>query len=206
MTWTERFWNRMADGYARRPVADEDSYRKKLAMTQERLRPDMDVLEIACGTGSTAIEHAPHVRHYEGVDVSGRMLEIAGEKAQAAGAANVSFERAAVDELDRPAGHYGAVLAMSILHLVDDRDAVIEQVYRWLAPDGVFASSTICLADGMGWARVLAPLGWVGLLPRLRFFTADALEASLVRAGFEIECRWQPGPRKAVFFIARKPA
>ena len=43
-----------------------------------------------------------------------------------------------------------------------------------------------------------------GLLPRVRFFTPDALVAAFEAAGFEIEHRWQPDRRKALFVIARK--
>lgn len=58
-----RFWNRTAASYSRMPIADQASYEKKLEITRTYLRPDMDLLEIGCGTGSTAIEHAPQVKH-----------------------------------------------------------------------------------------------------------------------------------------------
>ena len=54
-----RFWDRVAEGYAKKPVADEAAYQKKLQVTRDYFRPDMEVLEFGCGTGSTAIAHAP---------------------------------------------------------------------------------------------------------------------------------------------------
>jgi cyclopropane fatty-acyl-phospholipid synthase-like methyltransferase len=57
------FWNKLADKYSRRPVADEAAYKKKLEVTRKYFEPNMEVLEIGCGTGSTAIAHAPFVRH-----------------------------------------------------------------------------------------------------------------------------------------------
>ena len=50
-----RFWDRIARRYARRPVADEASYRKKLEITRGLFRPGMEVLEFGCGSGATAI-------------------------------------------------------------------------------------------------------------------------------------------------------
>lgn len=202
---TIRFWDRTADRYARSPVRDEAAYRHKLAVTQEYLRPDMAVLEFGCGTGSTALVHAPFVGRILATDVSGRMLEIARSKAAAAGVGNVEFRQSAFDELEAPDGGFDAVLALSILHLLADRGAAIARVHRLLKPGGVFVSSTVCLGDFMAWFRLLAPLGRaVGLLPLVRVFTAAELEADLVAAGFRIERRWHPGRGKAVFLVARK--
>jgi cyclopropane fatty-acyl-phospholipid synthase-like methyltransferase len=57
------FWNKLADKYSRRPIADEAAYQKKLDVTRQYFEPDMEVLEIGCGTGTTAIAHAPFVKH-----------------------------------------------------------------------------------------------------------------------------------------------
>ena len=65
-----RFWDRIAKKYARTPVADEAAYQKKLDITHGYFRPDMRVLEFGCGTGSTAIAHAPFVKHIHAIDIS----------------------------------------------------------------------------------------------------------------------------------------
>ena len=67
-----KFWDWIAERYARTPVADEASYKKKLQITQDYLRPGMEVLEFGCGTGSTALIHAPHVKHIHAIDISSR--------------------------------------------------------------------------------------------------------------------------------------
>jgi SAM-dependent methyltransferase len=71
-----RFWNWNAERYSRQAIADEASYQKKLAITQKYLTPDMRVVEFGCGTGSTAIVHAPEVKTYDAIDVSEKMVEI----------------------------------------------------------------------------------------------------------------------------------
>ena len=70
MTQASKFWDKMAERYAKSPVADEESYQKKLQVTRDYFRPDMEVLEFGCGTGSTAIVHAPYVKHIQAIDVS----------------------------------------------------------------------------------------------------------------------------------------
>lgn len=84
MVHNREFWEKRADKYSRQPVADEASYQRKLEVTRKYFRPDMEVLEIGCGTGSTAISHAPYVKHIRATDFSSRMIEIAKEKARAA--------------------------------------------------------------------------------------------------------------------------
>lgn len=198
-----RFWNRIAKRYARQPVADEAAYQRKLAVTREYLRPDMEALELGCGTGSTALAHAPYVGQLLATDLSEAMIAIARHKAAEAGVDNLHFQVAAADQVepDRP---LDAVLALSLLHLLDDRDALIARVRGLLKPGGLFITSTACLGD---FARWFGPLGAVGhalgLLPRVRIFTRQELEDSLKRAGFAIEHAWQPSARSAVFIVAR---
>ena len=50
-----RFSDRIAERYAKGPVADEAGDQRKLEVTREFLPPDMEVPEVGCGTGSTAI-------------------------------------------------------------------------------------------------------------------------------------------------------
>ena len=202
-----KFWDKIAAKYSRQPVADEAAYQQKLRMTQEVLRPDMDVLEIGCGTGSTALVHAPHVRSIRAVDVSENMLQIAREKAQAAQVANVSFEKGAFESLDAAEESLDAVLALSLLHLLDDPREAIRKVYGWLKPGGVFVTSTACLADTMGYLKYILPVvRFFGRAPKVTFLARDQLRQDHEDAGFVIEQEWQPGRNAAVFMIARKPA
>ncbi|MDP3324179.1 MAG: class I SAM-dependent methyltransferase, partial [Hydrogenophaga sp.] len=51
-----------------------------LRRVQGLLSTDQDVLEIGCGTGSTALRLAPHTRRLLAIDVSAGMIDIAREK------------------------------------------------------------------------------------------------------------------------------
>lgn len=200
-----RFWDRHAEGYAKRPVADEASYQKKLAVTREYFRPDMEVLEFGCGTGSTAIVHAAYVKHIRATDISSGMIDIARRKAAAANLSNVTFEATAIEDLGIPDQSLDAVLGMSILHLLENKEAVIKDVYRMLKPGGVFVTSTVCLGDKMKFFKVLGPIGrFLRLLPLLRVFTRQELKESLTAEGFEIDHEWAPDKGMALFIVAKK--
>ncbi len=205
MQQPSRFWDRIAERYSRRPVADEAAYRRKLEVTRGYLRPEMEVLEFGCGTGSTALVHAPHVKRILAIDISAKMIEIARGKAAAAGIENVAFEQATIEGFSAPEGRFDAVLGLSILHLLDDRAAAIAKVHRMLKPGGLVVSSTACLGDTMKWFKLVGPLGAaLGLIPKVQVFTVKDLENSLTAAGFEIDHQWQPGKGKAVFIVAKK--
>ena len=199
------FWNKRADKYSQRPISDEVTYEKKLEKTREYFRPDMEVLEIGCGTGTTAIAHAPYVKHILATDFSTKMVEIGRGKARAAGIDNITFEALSADGLNVPDASVDAVMAHNLLHLLEDKEQVITDVHRMLKTGGVFVTSTACIGDMMFLFRLVVPVGRsLRLFPRVKVFSAAELKASLENAGFEIEHEWQPKKNAAAFIICRK--
>lgn len=201
-----RFWNRMAERYAKHPIADEAAYQKKLEVTRGYFTPASRVLELGCGTASTALLHAPHVAHIDAVDCSEKMLAIARRKAEAEGIQNIAFHESTVEAFEAPDESYDVVLALSLLHLLPDKERAAEKIHRLLKPGGVFVSSTACLGDFFPAFRYLGPVArGLGLAPMVKVFTSKQLEACLAERGFAIEHRWSPGKAKGYFLVARKP-
>jgi len=202
-----RFWDRTAERYFASPIKDVAAYEEKLRITQDYLRPDMDVLELGCGTGGAAIRHAPHVRGYHAVDISEAMLDIARRQAAEANARNVAFERADVAAYEAPNERYDAVLALSLLHLVEDPEALVARIVRWLKPGGVFVSGTACIADRMPWFGIVAPIGKaLGVFPYVNVFSGETLEGFMTGSGLSVERRRRPDKAIALFLVCRKPA
>ncbi|MCP4316545.1 MAG: class I SAM-dependent methyltransferase, partial [Hyphomicrobiales bacterium] len=106
---------------------------------------------------------------------------------------------------DVPDQTFDAVLGLSILHLLEDKEEAIAKVHRMLKPGGVFVTSTACIGDTMKFFKVIGPIGKsLGLMPYVSVFTTKELEAGLTDAGFEIDHQWQPGKGKSVFIVAKK--
>ncbi len=199
------FWDKIAGRYSRQPIADEAAYQKKLQVTREYFRPDMEVLEFGCGTGSTAITHAPYVKHIQAIDISSKMLDIAQGKADAKNIKNITFKHSTIDEFSVPDETLDAVMGHSILHLLENKEEVIARVHKMLKPGGIFVTSTACIGDTMKFFKIIAPIGkYLGLMPLVKVFTTRELEASFIQAGFEIDYKWHPGKIKAVFIVAKK--
>ena len=205
MDRSAKFWDRIASRYSKQPIADETAYQKKLQVTREYFHKDMEVLEFGCGTGSTAIAHARYVKHIQAIDISSKMIEIAQSKADAEKIENVTFKRSTINELDSPDQTLDAVLGLSILHLLDNKDEVIAKVHKMLKPGGIFVTSTACIGDTMKLFKLIAPIGkFLGFMPLVKVFTTEELENSLTDANFDIVHQWQPGKNKSVFILAQK--
>lgn len=130
MSQPSRFWDKIAERYAKQPVADRDSYERKLRVTRDYLGPDMSVLEFGCGTGSTALSHAPYANHIRAIDISSKIIEIARGKAESSNVPNVAFERSPIEELTVPDRTFDAVLGLSILHLLENKEDAIAKVFK----------------------------------------------------------------------------
>ena len=207
MDQSAKFWDKIAEKYSKQPVADEAAYQKKLQITREYFQADMEVLELGCGTGSTAILHAPYVKHIHAIDISSKMIEIAQGKADAQGIKNITLEQSTIDDLKLPDQSLDVVLALSVLHLLEEKEKAIAKVYNMLKPGGIFVTSTACLGNSMiKYIKLVEPIGKLfGLMPSVTVFTTKELEASLTDAGLEIDYQWQPeGKVKAVFIVAKK--
>lgn len=205
MTSPMKFWDKMADGYSKKPVPDETVYKIKKELTREYLTPESRVFEFGCGTGTTAISHALYVKDILATDISPEMLSIAKKRAVAAGTQNVTFKQWDVEADPLPGTDYNVVLALSIFHLVNDLPAVLEKCHNMLCDEGVLVSSTGCLADKKNFLRpILGFLKWIGKVPYIAFLNTETFEESLEAAGFQTVHRWLPEGSDTIFIISRK--
>ena len=204
---SETFWDRKASGYSKSSIPDVESYQRKLSETQKLFRPDMRVLEFGCGTGATAVQHAPHVAHIDAIDISEKMLEIGRERATKSHIENIRFTRGTLSEFNAETASLDAVLGLNVIHLLPDSQAVLSEVARILKPGGLFISSTACLGSSyMRFIKLIVPLGkFLGLIPDVFVLTESQLTKEVTDAGFVIEAQWHHGINDVgVFMIARK--
>ena len=148
MVQAHKFWDKLSKRYEKSPVANEAAYQKKLEITRGFLTPEMEILEFGCGTGTTAVAHAPNVKHIQAIDFSAKILEFGRTKAAAANVENITFERASIDEFEVADQSFDVVMGFSILHLLKNKEDVIAKVHKILKPGGVFISSTVCIGSG----------------------------------------------------------
>ncbi|HKL55911.1 MAG: class I SAM-dependent methyltransferase [Roseovarius sp.] len=204
-----QFWDRVARRYAARPIGNMAAYETTLERTRAYLRDTDQVLELGCGTGSTALLLAPGVEHLTASDLSGEMIAIANEKLADFEGDNLEFRQSDVFDAGFAPGGFDAVLAFNFLHLLDGMDPTLARVHSLLKPGGLFISKTICLGRHAWHFRAL-----IGLLrlvrkapPAVNFLDAGDVQSAIRAAGFVIEETGDyPVRLRAHFIVARKLA
>jgi SAM-dependent methyltransferase len=205
------FWDRIARKYAADAIADTAGYEATLRRVQALLSVEHDVLEIGCGTGTTALRLAPFTRRLLATDFSAAMIAIAREKLAAQPTPQLSFSVADADAPGFGQGAYDVALAFNLLHLVTELDHALALTVQALRPGGLLICKTPCLAEMNPLVPHLAlPLmRAIGKAPHVLCFTGEALQAAITRHGLEIVSVERHGTRGKdirVFIVARKPA
>jgi len=202
-----KFWDKFAHRYSLIPIPNQQIYEQKLALTQKYFKPEMNVLEFGCGTGSTAIIHAPFVKHIKATDFSQNMIAIGRQKAADKKIQNITFEYAKIEDIEEKKEKFDVILGLNILHLLEDKEKALRKVFSLLKPGGVFVSSSACLQDRtfLKLLKYIAPIGhYFGLLPLVKIFSQDQLIGLHEKVGFTKEHIWSP-ETGALFMIAKKP-
>lgn len=190
MQATVKFWDGVAEKYAKRPISDMAAYEYTLGRTRSYLRAEDKVLELGCGSGSTALLLAGDVAQYTASDISGNMIAVGQAKAAADSTRNVQFVQAGIEE--SPVGPYDAVLAFNLLHLIEDLDATLDHIHSLVKPGGLLISKSFCRPTGRAplsyhLIRMVLPLAqMLGKAPYVSFMQIADLETAMSGAGFEI--------------------
>lgn len=206
-----RFWDREARAYAKSPIADPVGYTRTLDRVAALLGPGDAVLELGCGTGTTALALAPKVASYVATDLSSEMIAIAGEKVAAAPVPGLRFAVATSASVPARPGGYDAVLAFNLLHLVADLEETLRLVRAQVRPGGLFVSKTACVGEMNPLIRWAIPvMRWFGRAPATVAVLREAdLVAALTASGFVVEAVERHGAKGRdvrVVIVARRPA
>lgn len=204
-----RFWNRTSRRYAKGKIADQAGYERTLERTRALLRSGDRVLELGCGTGTTAFRLAAHVRSYVATDISSEMIAIAEEKRAAEPVSDLSFRTATAEILSPADMQFNVVMGFNYLHLVRDLPGTLGRIHALLAGNGLFISKTPCVGE-------MNPLIRLALLPAMRalgkapyagIFRAAELERMIRDAGFDIvanEIHATTGNDNRPYIVARR--
>lgn len=181
------FWNKVARRYARMNIRNPDAYGQTLDTIRAHLSETDHVLELGCGTGTTAFKLAPAVRRYLASDYSTVMISIALERQPPETRETLDFFVGELGEGGHPTGPFNMVVCFNFLHLLDDRKAMLAEIHKSLEPGGMFISKTPCIS---GLFRLLQPvvlmLRAFGKAPSFKFLPPMRLETEIKTAGFEI--------------------
>jgi len=209
MRQAKEFWNGAAEKYAKSPIADQKAYEYTMGRIRSYLSSNDKVLEVGCGTGSTALLLAPDVAQFVASDIADNMIKIANQKALDQDVPNIRFITADIFDDAINNGPYDAILALNLLHLVEDSTAAVRRINSLLKPGGTFISKTVC-RPGRGapfkfrLMKVILPVMQIfGKAPYVKFMESHELEEMISSQGFKIiETGNHPSPSR--FVVAQK--
>jgi SAM-dependent methyltransferase len=157
------------------------------------LMPGERVLDVACGTGSTAVSAAARVSPggaVTGTDLSDRMVEAARQRAMRLQCANARFERMGAENLELPDNSFDVVLCALGLMYVPDPQHAISEMRRVLVRGGRIILAVWGERARCGWAEVF-PIVDAEVTSEVcplffRLGQADALAHACSAAGFAV--------------------
>src|SRR5262249_41588887 len=103
------------------------------------------VIDLPCGSGASALAAAEAVGRggsVLGVDLAAGLLARARAKASAAGLENITFMQADMRATGCGTGAFDAVVCVFGIFFVPDREALVRELWRLVAPGGVLAITT----------------------------------------------------------------
>lgn len=147
----EPFKRRARDAYEAAADRYDDPALGFWARTGERtiarldLQPGMHILDLASGTGASAIPAAQAVGpdgRVVAVDIADRMLELGREKARRAGLDSIEWVRGDMATAHFPAGSFDVVVCVFGVSMAPDMPAFIRSIWRLVRPGGRLAITT----------------------------------------------------------------
>ena len=142
------FWQRVAGLYG--PFMERSNralYAEICRAIRSRLRPDMEVLELACGSGQLSSPLADSVRLWEATDFSESMIAAARKRAASP---RLRFSVQDATALPYPTASFDAVVISNALHIMPHPERALAEIARVLRPGGLLFAPTFVHGESMG--------------------------------------------------------
>ena len=187
----EKFWDSMANKFDKTEKRLEKIFIKVLKNTKKYLNVSDVVLDYGCGTGLICNEIAGNVKKIYAIDISSKMLDMAKRKAIERNIENVDFAQTDIFDTKYQKESFNVILVFGILHLLEDNKQVIQRISELLKPEGLFISSTPCLAEKMTLSTKFQFYPYLliyklGLIPSMKRFKISELYDLINTGNFQI--------------------
>ena len=157
------FWDKYAAFYDFEiNLLNKKAYQEMYNLMTDSLSKEMNLLEVATGTGLVALNISEYVKHIEAIDFSMRMIKKAKKKRVPA---NICFSVADAMNLPYEDDSFDACIISNALHIMSEPEIVLENISRVLKPNGLLIAPTYThghLSDEV-WERNAKTLKFFGL-------------------------------------------
>lgn len=160
------------------------------------LRPGQTVLDLGSGGGLDVLLSARRVspggKAY-GLDMTPEMLDLARRNQTEAGLTNAEFVAGTMEAVPLPDATVDVVISNCVINLAADKDAVLGEAFRVLAPGGRFAVSDVVLLRPLPEPARRAMALWTGCVAGALLdtdYVAKLAAAGFVDAAVEVTRRF----------------
>ena len=124
------FWDKVAGIYDITESLNGKVYRSMLRGVRQIVPEGAKVLDCAAGTGELSITASEKAESVVCTDLSLAMLEQARKKCAKLGIENITFEERDIFHMSDEDETYDIVMAGNVLHLIDNPEEAVKELYR----------------------------------------------------------------------------
>ena len=128
----KQFWERFSRHYAGFMRRSQATYQQICKAMRPFLKRDMDVLELACGTGQLSVPLSPCVRSWEATDFSAEMIRQAKKQVYSS---RLHFSVQDATKLPYGPESFDAVVISNALHVMPHPEKALAEA--WRGADGI---------------------------------------------------------------------
>ena len=185
MDTNRQFWDGFSKHYTGFMGRSQGTYQQLCQTLRPFLKRDMEVLELACGTGQLSIPLSPYVRSWEATDFSAEMIRQAKKQVYSS---RLHFSVQDATRLPYGPESFDGVVISNALHVMPHPEKALGEAWRVLKPEGwLFAPTFVWGKSSSAKFRL-----WVLGLWGFRVYhpwNAEELTACLSENGFAVVYR-----------------
>ncbi len=189
---TQNFWNKQAKKYDYSERQFEPVFKEVISKTKEYFNINDNVLDFGCATGTKTLELAGATKQIQGIDISDEMIKEAAKKKNELKNMNASFTHGTIFKNDLEKASFDKIISYGVIHLLDDKEKVIQRIHELLKPEGLFISTTACLKNKMAFKNRLEFSAFLfikrlGIFPlHLNMLKTNDVEKLIINGKFQI--------------------
>ena len=138
------YWQRLAKIYAPLMESDKKFYNAICGYIRDYLKSDMNVLELACGTGQLSFPLSDCTNSWTATDFSENMIKQAKRRGTTE---KLSFCVADATALSYENENFDCVVISNALHIMPEPEKAMQEIRRVLKKDGILYAPTFLWAE-----------------------------------------------------------
>jgi ubiquinone/menaquinone biosynthesis C-methylase UbiE len=184
---TASFWDKRSKKYDENIRKHNETYNKTIEKTKKLVTDSDSILDLGCASGEMSLDLASNVKFIHGIDLSGKMIELAKTKIKDKNFNNIKFSQGDIFDQSLEKNSYQAILTFNIFHLLDDIPKSLHRIHELLVPDGLLISQTPCLGERRMIFKVLISfIQKIGMAPPILDLNYPMLESTISNGNFKI--------------------